>query len=133
MKKFAVSLAGLLAASILAPLALAIVPGSNPIAVQVGPSPGSALKFDDVQTLDVRAKVHAVVLTNPSCLDGKVEDALLARYPGMVRVEESESAWLWRLINGQWVHQYDLVDRFLVDFGQGRVVEVLLTETRVRN
>lgn len=131
MRTSALSSGGLAVLVSLLFLAASTRVGSGPEVVTVGPSVDSVLEFDSTQTLAVRDVVESVLVTRPSCSAGKIEDALLARYPGKVTTTRSESPWVSVWVNppGKWVHQWSNLDSMRVDFGQGRVVEVVVSET----
>lgn len=130
MRSRALSLGGLILLASLPFLAAFTRVVGGPLGVSLGPSLDSVLEHDSPQTLAVRDVVTAVLVTRPSCLAGKIEDALVARYPGKVATTHSESPWVWVWVDppGKWVHQWNNLDSIRVDFGQGRVVEVVVSE-----
>ena len=130
MRTSVMSLGGLALLASLPFLAAFTRVGGGTMRVTVGPSLDSVLEYDSPQTLAVRDLVKSVLVTRPSCLTGKIEGALVARYPGKVTTTESESPWVsvWVDPPGKWVHQWNLLDSLQVDFGQGRVVEVVVSE-----
>jgi hypothetical protein len=131
MRTSALSLGGLVLLASLPFLAAFTRVGGETMGVTVGPPLDSVLEYDSPQTLAVRELVKSVLVTRPSCLAGKIEDALEAQYPGLVTTEQSESAWNWVWVDppGKFVHQWNNLDSLRVDFGQGRVGEVLVSET----
>ena len=106
--------------------------GSKVTTVGVHPGPDSVLEFDDRRVREVRDSLTAILLQNPSCLAGKIEDVLESEYPGAVTKNELPLDYVERWINGHWTHVCILLTQLEVDFGAQRtvLVEVEVTEPK---
>jgi hypothetical protein len=115
-------------AAVLAPAARAAPAGTKTVVVSVGPGPGSELEADDAEVTAVRSSLTALLRQDPSCSAGKVGDVLEDSFAS-VEEHRSDVQYIWYYINGQWVHRWELLTEFEVDFGSGRTVLVSVEES----
>ncbi len=101
--------------------------GTRTVSVSIAPAPGSELEADDEEVTSVRGSLTSLLRQDPSCSAGEVGDRLEDSFA--VVEEHFEAQYVWYYIGGQWVHRWELLTEFLVDFGSGRTVLVSVEES----
>jgi hypothetical protein len=122
-------LAALGVAAAIGSKASAAVAGAKSMMVSVSPASGSTLEADDPQTIQVRDSLTSLLLQNPTCGAGKIGDRLETEFQGAVDETRYAIQYIWRLINGHWVHEWSLRTDYVVDFGANRTVLVTVVES----
>jgi len=107
--------------------------GSQTKSVLVHPAPGSVLEFDDAEVVSVYNSITSIVRQNPSCLDGKVGDALDAAYPHKVSESVFPPDYVMHWNGEGWDHICVHLTEFVVDFGTRHTVLVEVSASELKN
>jgi hypothetical protein len=100
--------------------------------VLVAPATGSSLEWDDPQLNTVRTLLLPIINSQPSCLEGKIGDALEHAYAD---VTESDPIceYHWKVMGGHWVHEIVYETDFVVDLGGTRTIEVAVISSEIKS